>query len=792
MIDSTLPKSKSQIIIEYILLAFCLCILALRTTFTEGPGALSPSLPSNVGDTAYSLSVSAVLIFSCVLWFIWSFCSNRFSYRATGIEVGLCLLCAASIAAGFAASDKRLAVTNVVMIFTPPLMAILLVQILNTQAKIKLVLIVIAALGVVSACQCAYQFIITNQVMIDQYEQAPQTLLEPLGIEPGGLQQFLFEHRLYTRGIRGFFTTRNSAGCFASMAAFAAFALFIERLNNHKEKPPVKPWAKNLNPYLLTGGAALTIIIVGLILTKSKGAIIGSLFTMILFIAYYYFEKQLKKHKKTILIACLLLVTLCGWLVISYGLKHNRLPGGSGMLVRWQYWQASGKMSADHPLTGVGPGNFTYFYPRYKPAEALESVADPHNFLLNILTQYGPIGLAGFLAMVLIPLWRVIFPTHIIEDRKQKTEDRKQKTEDRRQNNIIFLIVISAALLLVRPMILSEPTADTPELMIFVILTIYLAPVLAFIAGFLLLSAPLQSKRVTSDERRATKNIAILWCVILGVLLHNLIDYAIFEPGVYTTFWAIMACLIAIDNQQNQRPPIALKAKPPTKAIAAVVTLVVIGVYISFVWLPVSKSAAKIKNAYSALSAGNFARAHDYLTAAAEEDPLDATSLNLNGRLYLQHYSQTTVPASPQMQAGEKQLILLKKAEQCFRLAIYRNKANFKNYEKLSTVYELLGQTQKAYNWCFKAAKLYPNSGRLRFKLAKIAEQLSKTDIAIEQYRKTIEIEDSFRQQFKIMHPERLVSAKLRAVAGKEIVSRLGEERYQFAIKRVKELVSGE
>jgi hypothetical protein len=61
--------------------------------------------------------------------------------------------------------------------------------------------------------------------------------------------------------------------------------------------------------------------------------------------------------------------------------------------------------------------------------------------------------------------------------------------------------------------------------------------------------------------------------------------------------------------------------------------------------------------------------------------------------------------------------------------------------------------------------------------LAQIAEKLGKTEIAIEQYRKAIEIEDSFRRQFQMMYPER-----------REIVSRLGEEKYQFAVKRIKEL----
>ncbi len=760
MVNSTLTKSKSQTIVEYILLAFCLCILALRITFTEGPGALSSSLPGNISDVVYSLSVSGVLIFSCIFYFLLAFCCRRFSYRGSGIEFGLLLFCTASLIAGFAAADKRLAITNVVMLLAPLLMVILLVQILDSPSKINLVLCVIGALGVVSACESIYQLLVTNQATIEQYEQVPQILLEPLGIEPGTFQHFLFEHRLYTRGIRGFFTTRNSAGCFALMAAFTAIALFIERLNNHKEKPPVKPGAKNLNPYLLTGGAALIIIILGLILTKSKGAIIGLLFAAALLVAYLYLGNWLKSHKKVILIACFLLVTLCGWLVISYGLKYKRLPGGTGMLVRWQYWQASAKMYADHLFTGVGPGNFKNFYPHYKPAEALESVADPHNFLLSILTQFGPIGLAGFLAMILIPLWRVIFPTHIIEDRRQKTDDRIQKT-------IIFLIVIPAALLLIRPMILAKTPADTLELKIFVISTIYIAPVLAFIAGFLLLSAPL-SKKSKVENRKSKILIAILWCVILGVLLNNLIDYAIFEPGVYTAFWVIIACMIATSSSLVPRPSSLVYCPAPfVKVISITAGILILIVFFHYAWLPVFKSTTKIQQAHKALSIGQFQQAHTFFAKASEYDKLDPTALNLNGRLYLQQYSET----------GQKQTGLLKNAEVCFKQAIARNKADFKNYEKLSNVYELLGQTQEAYNWCLKATQLYPGSDRLHFKLAQIAEQLGETNTAIEQYNQAIDIEKKYRQQFKMMYPER-----------KEIVSRLGEDNYQFAIKRVKEL----
>jgi O-antigen ligase len=768
MINSTLPKSKSQTIVEYILLAFCLCVLSLRTTFPEAPGALSPSLPSNLSDAVYSLSVSGILIISCVFYFVWAFCRKRFLYRGSGIEFGLLLFCTASVIASFAAADKRLAITNVVMLFAPVFIAILLVQVLDSPAKIKLVLCVIGALGVVSACESIYQLLVTNQATIEQYEHAPQTFMEPLGIEAGTFQQFLFEHRLYTGGVRAFFTTRNSAGCFALMAAFVAFVLLIDRIKNYNGKPPVKLGAnKNLNPYFLTGGAALIIILLGLILTKSKGAIIGLFFAATLLIAYSYLGNWLKSHKKVILITCLFLVTLCGWLVISYGLKHNRLPGGTGMLVRWQYWYASVKMYADHPLTGVGPGNFKHFYSLYKPAEALESVADPHNFLLSIITQYGPIGLAGFLAMIFIPLWRVIFPALI------KNEERGMSNE-RPVPAIIFLIVISTALLLIRPIILAETPADTLELKIFVISTIYIAPVLAFIAGFLLLSAPLVKisnlkHMVSKVEPSQIANIfsPILFCAVLGVLLNNLIDYAIFEPGVYMTFWVIIACMIATDLQTNLKHPTVVTTKLFTKVAAVVFALIIIATYIGYAWLPVFRSTNKIQQAHKALSIGQFQRAHALFAEAGDYDKLDPTALNLNGRLYLQQYNE----------AGRQQSILLKNAEECFKKAITRNKADFKNYEKLSEVYELLGQTQKAYYWCQKALQLYPGSDRLHFKLAQIAEKLGKTDIAVEQYKKTIKIEESFRRQFKTMYPER-----------EEIVSRLGEEKYQLAIKKVKEL----
>jgi O-antigen ligase len=258
------------------------------------------------------------------------------------------------------------------------------------------------ALGVLSAYQCAEQLIAGNKVTIEQYEHDPQSMLDTLGIEPDTLQHFLFEHRLYASNVRGYFTTRNSAGSFLLMSLFASMALFLDNIKNKK--------VGTLNPKMIFAyRVIIAIIFFSLILTKSKGAVIGLILALFLLSALFLFRKLPEVYKKITLVLCLLICFALGGILIRYGLAYGRLPGGNSMLVRWQYWHGSAKMYADHPWTGVGPGNFSNYYSHYKPAAALESVTDPHNFPLSILTQYGPLGLIGFIAMIFVPLLKVAF-----------------------------------------------------------------------------------------------------------------------------------------------------------------------------------------------------------------------------------------------------------------------------------------------------------------------------------------------------------------------------------------------
>lgn len=754
--NSSASKSKTLVYLEYILLVVCLCVIALRTTFTEGLSAQLASQPTNLTSSVYSLLISAILIFSFVFWLLCSFFSPRFSYRFTGIEIGLVLFCVSAVISSFAAANKRMAITDFSALLAPMLMALLLVQILDFPSKVKLVLVVIAALGIVSAYRCWEQHS-ENEQLIEFYEQDPNAVLAQQRITPNSLKHFQFEHRLYSKDISGFFTTSNSAGSFALLASFAAIALFIDRYKNRNFDSLGFVW-------LITGGIAVAVVTLGLASTTSKGAIGAALAAAAMFIAYLCFGRWLSRHRKTILVFCLLLGLAVGCAIAWYGLTHGRLPGGKSMLVRWQYWHAAAQMYADHPLTGVGPGNFANYYPHYKSAAALETVADPHNFVLTILTQYGPIGLIAFLAMIFVPLRKASSPKPVIPSpQAHQSEPAFKKLA------IAPVVVISAALLFIRPIILPMPPAASPQERNAGILILYIMPVIVFITGFLLVAA---------GERPVKKSytsitIAVLFCAVLGVALHNLVDFAIFEPGVSTVFWAFIASLFALDYQRKSRSQLALSPTIPAKVVAVAVAIIMFGIYVYFVWQPVYKSTAKIQQAQKAASIGKFEKAHNLLTAAAKDDPMSPIPSQLNSRLYLQRFTDSQ----------PKQTNLLLQSEKHLREAIKRNKVNFENFEQLTKVYNQWAEVStqkraelltKAFDSASRAVELYPGSGRLRIELAETAEKLSKTNFAISQYKKAIEIEDAYRHQFRIMYPNR------------EIFSRLGEEKYNSAKQRLK------
>jgi putative inorganic carbon (hco3(-)) transporter len=67
------------------------------------------------------------------------------------------------------------------------------------------------------------------------------------------------------------------------------------------------------------------------------------------------------------------------------------------VLERMAHWQAAMDMLRDHPLLGVGIGNYAVAYPTYAIGRWQDPLGHAHNYYLNVAAEAGMIGLIAFL-----------------------------------------------------------------------------------------------------------------------------------------------------------------------------------------------------------------------------------------------------------------------------------------------------------------------------------------------------------------------------------------------------------
>ena len=100
-------------------------------------------------------------------------------------------------------------------------------------------------------------------------------------------------------------------------------------------------------------------------------------------------------------------LAVAGLLALS-GPVQKRLMDPANLQIRQVFWDHSFQMQAEHPLTGVGPGQWRIYFPKYglegmnpSVAEGVTSEVRPHNDFIWVLSEMGYIGLALFLAFMI-------------------------------------------------------------------------------------------------------------------------------------------------------------------------------------------------------------------------------------------------------------------------------------------------------------------------------------------------------------------------------------------------------
>jgi O-antigen ligase len=119
----------------------------------------------------------------------------------------------------------------------------------------------------------------------------------------------------------------------------------------------------------------------------------------------YYSQGKIKVARKWLFINAGLAVVILAALFFNPAVKESFL-NSSNLQKRLSFWENSISMIAEHPVTGVGAGNWRLVFPKYGLAGVDDSVMQgithiqrPHNDYLWIWSEAGPAALLAFLAL---------------------------------------------------------------------------------------------------------------------------------------------------------------------------------------------------------------------------------------------------------------------------------------------------------------------------------------------------------------------------------------------------------
>lgn len=765
------PGTGTSSLMEMLLLAIISGVTLLRATYIETPHLEQQS--AFIKPQLVSLLLSSVLFACAGAWLFRQLRRPAFRWRRTWFGIAVIVFAVAGLLSACLASDKRAALTDLVTLTAPMTAAMLLVQLLTSRVRIRLMLFGLLAIGAAAAAVSADQYFSSNEALIADYQADPAAHLQRLNIEPGSLEQWMYEHRLFSKGVRGFLLTGNSTATFFLLVVFAGLGLCAEAFAAGRKLTDKQKRDHTLAAavaYALVTAAALA----GLLITQSKGGIASLLIGLMLFLTLAVFGRLIWNKRRLFGIAALVLIAVAVAAVIAYGTKHDRLAGGNSMLVRWQYWTSAAEMIAGHPLTGVGGGNFSIYYPAYKNPAASETVQDPHSWPLSLLTQYGPLGLLAILAVLALPLYKVL--TRRFQSSGTLTANAQSPTESRLK--WLLFGTVTLLMLFVRPLLVDIEflRAEETQSAVFGYVLLYLVPAAVFAGVFFLLTKAAAGDVSFSEPMQSGVLDLALIAGIIALLIHNLIDFAIFEPGVWGSLWMLIAVLVAGAHNRSPRPQTASVLTPPRKI--AGMTLLLTTAVAGLIWtiIPPFKADALFRRALQS----EYSWLMD-LQRSVAADPLSPDAA-----------ARAAAILSPGIRPnGQLDEDLLNITLNFARTAQQRNPADFKPLRLIARIYaaaaeqssgagktRYLEQALDAYE---QALVRYPGSDRMHFEAAKIAETLDQTQTALEHYKAAIRIEDAFRAQFKTMYPDH-----------KDPISRLGHPAYQTARTRIEELTRKE
>lgn len=517
------------------------------------------------------------------------------AWRLTGVEWGGLVLVVAATISSLAASNQRLALNASTNWLTALVLVSVVANLSRDRMRMGLLLAALAASGMATVARSGMQVAVEYPETREHYEEVKDDFWARQNVSPDDSRVTLYERRLDAAEAGGFFALSNTNGIWLALAGFASLGL------------SGLVWRTRRLRFLLWVPAAMAFA--AILLTGSKGALLATGIGLFIWLILVRYQLELQdRWRLTLLGGWLCLVGLIS-VGVTYGVAKGGLPGDS-LQFRWNYWQVTQGIIAEHLVTGVGALNFDHAYLAHKPAEFPEEIRDPHNFILSILAQWGLLGGLGLLAVfvggsiVAARTWGVREPT----DAPPPVYDPEAKVL-----SLQWVVAVAIGFVLLRIWLLRGwLIQDTGPAYVFFDIGLYGMIWILVFAGICW---------VVRGGWTGDIDMCQVGCLAgaLAFVLHGLIDLAMFFPGALTPFAVMVGVLLADKPRPGRQADTASRPAVPlilcaTGALALVV----------LVLIPVSRADSLLQRArYRATSLAEQLALYE---AAMRADPLDPTA----------------------------------------------------------------------------------------------------------------------------------------------------------------------
>lgn len=417
------------------------------------------------------------------------------------------------------------------------MIAALAVSHLAAQRTKRIVLLAVLLAGLTPlVARGAMQVSIEHQRTVEQFETHKEAFFRDRGWTADSSAARIYERRLRQPRPRGWFTTTNLLAALFACSAVAFFGVTVAAAR-----------ARLPGGWVALAGLCLAVLLAGLILSGSKGAIIAAAGGLALLVAPRFVKPRWGPALCVGFVVAAWLAVLLRGAVLPEGLAGER-----SLLFRWHYQVAAARVVAQAPFLGVGPDGFQQAYVAHRVPRNPEEVTSTHSMPWDWLSTLGLLG-AAWIGVIVIWLWQAA---------------RSPRDQDKEEDSTLWWIALKVAVvvfLVAAPMALwiELPTLDNVGAT---------ARVLGC-AGFLIMAPMLARLLAMIDARVLAWSAA---AAAAALVAHAQIEMTFFEPGaiVWATCFVAAASRGGDDHASNGTPARGVLVLPALIAVWAVVLAV--------------------------------------------------------------------------------------------------------------------------------------------------------------------------------------------------------------------------